>query len=59
MEELALEFYNSTLRKIVYNKNNHDVDFSRIGMTLNDGETYEYELVFEDKNESILCNVVC
>lgn len=35
-----MEFYNSTLRKIVYNKNNHDVDFSRIGMTLNDGETY-------------------
>lgn len=26
---------------------------------LNDEETYEYELVFEDKKESILCNVVC
>ena len=25
---------------------------------LNEGEKYEYELVFEDKKESILCNVV-
>ena len=26
---------------------------------LNDEGKYEYELVFEDKKESILCNVVC
>jgi exodeoxyribonuclease V alpha subunit len=50
MEELTLEFYNNGLKKIVYSKNNNELDFSRVRTKLDDGETYVCKTLPENNN---------
>lgn len=45
-----MEFYNNCLKKIVYNKNNNELDFSRVRTKLNDGETYICKTLPENNN---------
>ncbi len=55
MEELKLEFYNNYLRKIVYNKANSEIDFSRVKTMLVNGQTYVCKTLPENNNIVIAC----